>query len=186
MNVTPFRHPQWEYPGIDNWQTWHSYWYPYYTYGQYDHRQTDRYPSAYSPIELKDFGGKPFVVNIERAAKQNQNYRTVIWTGKHLQVVLMSIEAGGDIGLEVHPDVDQFIRIEQGRGLVMMGDRRDRLDFQREVSDDDAIMIPAGTWHNVINTGRTPIKLYTLYAPPEHPFGTVQRTKAEAMAAAQK
>jgi mannose-6-phosphate isomerase-like protein (cupin superfamily) len=95
----------------------------------------------------------------------------------------MSIDVGGDIGLEVHPDVDQFIRIEQGQGLVQMGERRDRLHFMRNVSDDDAIMIPAGTWHNVTNTGRVPLKLYTIYAPPEHPAGTVHRTKAEAMAA---
>jgi len=100
-----------------------------------------------------------------------------------LQVTLMSIEPGGDIGLEVHPNVDQFIRIEQGHGLVQMGERKDRLDFERRVSEDDAIMIPAGTWHNVTNTGRVPLKLYSVYAPPEHPFGTVHRTKAEAMAA---
>ncbi|KYD22164.1 hypothetical protein B4109_0179 [Geobacillus stearothermophilus] len=131
---------------------------------------------------MRDYGGKPFVVNIERAAEQNQNFRTALWTGKHLQVTLMSIEVGGDIGLEVHPNVDQFIRIEQGQGLVQMGERKDRLDFERIVSEDDAIMIPAGTWHNVTNIGHVPLKLYSIYAPPEHPFGTVHRTKAEAMA----
>lgn len=98
-------------------------------------------------------------------------------------MTLMSIEVGGDIGLEVHPNVDQFIRIEQGQGLVQMGERKDRLDFERRVSEDDAIMIPAGTWHNVTNIGHVPLKLYSIYAPPEHPFGTVHRTKAEAMAA---
>jgi len=143
------------------------------------HVRNDGYP----PVELKDYGGKPFVVDIERAAKQNKNYRTALWTGKHLQVTLMSIDVGGDIGLEVHPDVDQFIRIEQGQGLVQMGGRKDRLEFERNVSEDDAIMIPAGTWHNVTNTGHVPLKLYSIYAPPEHPFGTVHRTKAEAMAA---
>jgi len=143
------------------------------------HVRNDGYP----PVELKDYGGKPFVVDIERAAKQNKNYRTALWTGKHLQVTLMSIDVGGDIGLEVHPDVDQFIRIEQGQGLVRMGGRKDRLEFERNVSEDDAIMIPAGTWHNVTNTGHVPLKLYSIYAPPEHPFGTVHRTKAEAMAA---
>ncbi|OKO89062.1 Mannose-6-phosphate isomerase [Geobacillus proteiniphilus] len=131
---------------------------------------------------MRDYGGKPFVVNIERAAEQNQNFRTALWTGKHLQVTLMSIEVGGDIGLEVHPNVDQFIRIEQGQGLVQMGERKDRLDFERRVSEGDAIMIPAGTWHNVTNIGHVPLKLYSIYAPPEHPFGTVHRTKAEAMA----
>jgi len=133
-------------------------------------------------IEGQDQGGKPFVINIEEATERNRNYRRVLWTGKHLQLVLMSIPVGGDIGLEVHPNVDQFIRIEQGHALVQMGERRDRLNFVRRVSDDDVIMIPAGTWHNVTNVGFAPLKLYTLYAPPNHPKGTVQRTKAEAMA----
>jgi len=178
--VHPYYSAQWHYPMPGYWpyrqDCWN--WSPH-AYGVMQHARNDRFP----PIELRDYGGKPFVVNIERAAEQNNNYRTALWTGKHLQVALMSIEVGGDIGLEVHPDVDQFIRIEQGRGLVQMGERRDRLDFERNVSEDDAIMIPAGTWHNVTNTGRVPLKLYTIYAPPEHPFGTVHRTKAEAMAA---
>ena len=95
----------------------------------------------------------------------------------------MSIDVGDDIGLEMHPDVDQFIRIEQGRGYVQMGERQDHLDFARNVFEDDAILIPAGTWHNVTNTGNVPLKLYSIYAPPQHPFGTVQRTKEEAQAA---
>jgi mannose-6-phosphate isomerase-like protein (cupin superfamily) len=121
------------------------------------------------------------VVNIHQAAKQNKNYRTAIWTGKHLQVTVMSINVGDDIGLEVHANVDQFIRIEQGKGIVQMGDRKDRLDFKAKVYKDDAIMVPAGTWHNVTNTGNRPLKIYTIYAPPEHPFGTVHKTKADAM-----
>jgi len=133
-------------------------------------------------VEGLDQGEKPFVIGIEEAAERNTNFRRALWTGKHLQVVLMSIGVGGDIGLEVHPDVDQFIRIEQGNALVQMGERRDRLNFVRRVSEGDAIMIPAGTWHNVTNLGFSPLKLYTIYAPPEHPKGTVQRTKAEAMA----
>jgi len=133
-------------------------------------------------IEGQDQGGKPFVIDIEEAAERNTNFRRALWTGKHLQVVLMSIGVGGDIGLEVHPNVDQFIRIERGNALVQMGERRDRLNFVRRVSEGDAIMIPAGTWHNVTNVGFAPLKLYTLYAPPEHPKGTVHRTKAEAMA----
>jgi len=132
--------------------------------------------------EWKDYGGKPFVINIEQAAKYNQNYRTAIWTGKHLQVTLMSIDVGADIGLEVHPETDQFIRIEQGQGIVQMGKSRDQLDFVENVYENSAIMIPAGTWHNVTNTGNIPLKLYSIYAPPEHPFGTIQRTRAEAMA----
>ncbi|MBU5483294.1 cupin domain-containing protein [Clostridium sp. MSJ-11] len=136
-----------------------------------------------SLIELKDYGPEPFVVNIEEATKQNNNYRTALWTGDHLQVTLMSINVGDDIGLEVHPTLDQFIRIEEGQGLVQMGDRKDRLNYQRKVYDDFAIMIPAGKWHNVINTGNKPLKLYAIYAPPEHPHGTVHKTKAIAQAA---
>jgi mannose-6-phosphate isomerase-like protein (cupin superfamily) len=95
----------------------------------------------------------------------------------------MSLKVGEDIGLEIHPDLDQFIRIEQGQGVVMMGDRRDRLDFQEKVFDDFAFVIPAGKWHNLINTGCVPLKLYSIYAPPQHPHGTVHKTKADALAA---
>lgn len=132
------------------------------------------------PIELRDYGSQPLVINIEQATKQNETFRTALWTGKHFQVTVMSIPVGDDIGLEVHPNEDQFIRIEEGHGLVQMGDRPDRLDFQRPAQADDAIMVPAGKWHNLINTGSTPLKVYVIYAPPEHPFGTVHPTKADA------
>ncbi|AVP62888.1 cupin domain-containing protein [Clostridium sporogenes] len=134
-------------------------------------------------INLKDYGPRPFVVDIEEATKQNNTFRTALWTGKHLQVTLMSINVGDDIGLEMHPDVDQFIRVEEGQGLVKMGSNKDRMNFQAEVYDDFAIMIPAGTWHNIINTGNKPLKVYSIYAPPEHPHGTVHKTKADAEAA---
>jgi len=136
-----------------------------------------------SGIMLRDYGGEPFVVNINQAAKQNNTYRTALWTGTHLQVTLMSLNAGEDIGLEMHPDVDQFLRIEQGQGVVRMGKSKDNLNFERNVSDDFAIMVPAGTWHNIINTGNIPLKLYSIYGPPNHPYGTVENTKADAMAA---
>ncbi|WP_025677235.1 cupin domain-containing protein [Paenibacillus massiliensis] len=132
---------------------------------------------------IRDYGKHPLVVNIDQAAKQNNNYRTALWTGKHLQVTLMSIHVGGDIGLEVHPTTDQFIRIEEGQALVQMGNQKEYLDFQVMAYDDYAIIIPAGKWHNVINTGHTPLKVYVIYAPPEHPFGTVHETKAIAMSA---
>ena len=134
------------------------------------------------PSGLTDYGPNPLVINIEVATKQNKNYRTALWTGNHLQVTLMSINPSEDIGLEVHPTVDQFIRIEEGQGLAQMGSSRYRLDYQRRVHGDDAIMVPAGTWHNLTNTGSGPLKLYTIYAPPEHPRGTVHRTKADAQA----
>lgn len=134
-------------------------------------------------IELKDYGPQPFVVNINEATKQNNTFRTAVWTGKHLQVTLMSINVGEDIGLEIHPSIDQFIRVEEGQGIVRMGKNKNNLDFQRNVSDDFAIMIPAGTWHNIINTGNKPLKVYSIYAPPQHPSGTIHKTKADAQAA---
>ena len=133
-------------------------------------------------IVLKDYGSAPLVIGIGGAAKQNNTYRTVLWTGEHLQLVVMSIGVCGDIGLEVHPDTDQFIRIEQGKGLVMTGSRKDAVACAGKVCAGDAVVIPAGTWHNLINAGDCPIKLYTLYAPPEHPKGTVHITKADAAA----
>lgn len=130
---------------------------------------------------FRDCGPEPFVVNIETATIQNANFRATLWTGAHLQLTLMSIPPGEDIGLELHPDVDQFLRIEQGQGLVMMGPQRDCLSLRQRVSPNCVILVPAGTWHNLINTGRCPLRLYSIYAPPEHPHGTVHRTKAEAL-----
>lgn len=134
-------------------------------------------------IPLRDYGSQPLVVNINQATTQNRTFRTALWTGQHFQVTLMSIPVGGEIGLEIHPNTDQFIRVEAGQGLVRMGPSRQNLEFAQRVYDDSAIMIPAGLWHNVINTGNIPLKVYVIYAPPEHPFGTVHQTKAEAEAA---
>jgi len=130
-----------------------------------------------------DYGPEPFVINIGQAARQNDTFRTALWTGNHLQLTLMSIDVGEDIGLENHPNLDQFLRIEQGQGIVRMGLSRENLDFQRKVGRGYAVIIPAGTWHNLVNTGNVPLKLYSIYAPPQHPKGTVHRTKADAMAA---
>ena len=130
-----------------------------------------------------DYGPEPFVINIGQAARQNDTFRTALWTGNHLQLTLMSINAGEDIGLENHPNLDQFLQIEQGQGIVRMGLSRENLDFQRKVGRGYAVIIPAGTWHNLVNTGNVPLKLYSVYAPPQHPKGTVHRTKADAMAA---
>ncbi|MEK5406929.1 cupin domain-containing protein [Paenibacillus sp. FSL W8-0439] len=157
-----------------------------YNYRSYDPQYYNWYnndSNLYEKIILRDYGQSPFVVNMDLAAKQNKNYRTAIWTGKNLQVTLMSINVGDDIGLEAHPTTDQFIRIEEGQGLVQMGDRKDQLDFQVMAYDGYAIMIPAGKWHNVINTGNMPLKIYVIYAPPEHPFGTVHESKEIAMSA---
>lgn len=133
-----------------------------------------------NPNYIRDYGPEPFVMNINEVTKQNNNFRTALWTGNHLQVTLMSINVGESIGLEMHPDVDQFIRIEQGYGLVQMGNNKNNLNFERKVYDDFAIIIPAGKWHNLTNIGNVPIKLYSIYAPPNHPKGTIHRTKVDA------
>jgi len=137
------------------------------------------YPSA----AVTDYGPNPFVVDIRKAVLHNDTFRTALWTGSHLQLTLMSIPVGGEIGLEVHPNVDQFLRVEDGQGLVQMGERKDWLNFRQPVYDDFAIFIPAGTWHNVTNTGNKPLKLYSIYAPPNHPWGTMHQTKEAAEAA---
>ena len=123
---------------------------------------------------------EPYVENVSQKAVQNTNYRTEIWTGCHAQMTLMCIPACSDIGLEMHADTDQLIRIEQGMALVKMGDCERQLDYQKKVCMGDVIFVPAGTWHNVINIGRSPLKLSSVYAPPHHPAGTIHRTKEEA------
>jgi len=130
-----------------------------------------------------DEGPNPFVIDIEDATLANENYRTALWTGEHLQMTLMTIEPGHDVGLEVHPDRDQFLRLESGRGRVQMGPAENDLPFDRDVEGDWAILVPAGMWHDVTNIGEDPMKLYALYGPPEHPHGTVHATKAESDAA---
>jgi mannose-6-phosphate isomerase-like protein (cupin superfamily)/rubrerythrin len=151
--------------------------------GEQENATRFRSLSEEEAYKLTDYGGKPFVVDINKATKQNNTFRSSLWTGTHLQVTLMSINVGEDIGLENHPNLDQFLRVEEGQGLVQMGKRKEQLDFQEQVSHDFAIMIPANTWHNIINTGNTPLKLYSIYAPPQHPLGTVHETKDDAIAA---
>lgn len=111
---------------------------------------------------------------------QNETYRTTIWTGEKLQVTVMSILPNDDIGLEVHHGIDQFIRIEQGKGLCQMGPSKENLNFEKEVTDDDAVFVPANMWHNIVNTGNEPLKLYTIYAGPDHIPGTVHQTHEDA------
>lgn len=129
---------------------------------------------------LNDEGPNPFVTNIEADTLANDNYRTTRWTGSNIQLTLMSIEPGRDIGLEVHEHGDQFLRVEAGRARVQMGPSEDDLNFDREVGDDWAIFVPAGSWHNITNIGDDPLKVYAIYGPPEHPYGTDHATKAEA------
>ena len=127
-----------------------------------------------------DKGKKPYVVDIEDLTLHNENYRTTIWTGEKLQLTVMTIEPNDDIGLEVHHGIDQFLRIESGQGLCEMGDAEDNLYFKQKVKDDDAILVPADMWHNVTNTGDKPLKLYTIYAGPDHVPGTIHPTHQDA------
>ena len=152
----------------------------YNRYMQYSLQNQQGYSMDENYLNLQDYGPNPFVIDIEKATEQNNNFRTVLWTGDNFQVTLMSIPVGEDIGLEVHDIDDQFIRIEEGQGIVRIGDSKDNLDFQRKIYDGAAIMIPAGKWHNIINTGNEPLKLYSIYAPPVHPQGTVHKTKSDA------
>lgn len=138
------------------------------------------YPNNNAVIDLMDYGPEPFAANIKEAAMQNEAFRTALWTGNHLQLTLMNLNPGEDIGLEMHPDVDQFVRIEDGEGVIRMGDTQDLTDFEAPVYEDFIFVIPAGKWHNLYNTGNSQLKLYSIYAPPQHPRGTVHETKEEA------
>ena len=126
----------------------------------------------------QDQGTKPWVVNIEELTTSNQNFRTTWWTGKQLQMTVMSIQPGEDVGLEVHQKGDQFIRVEEGTARVQMGTSKTNLSYDKTVGDDWAIFIPEGHWHNISNAGNEELKVYVLYAPPEHPAGTIHPTKA--------
>lgn len=129
-------------------------------------------------MTIKDIGPRPQSFDLETATVENENYRTVAWSGKYLQVTLMSIPVGGDIGLEKHPETDQFIRLDGGRGRAQMGPAKDDLTFDQEVSDGWCVLVPAGSWHNITNIGDEPMRLYTVYAPQHHSPGKVQATKA--------
>lgn len=120
---------------------------------------------------------KGFVAHIEELTEENSDFRRVLYTGKNLQLVLMAIQPGEEIGEETHADRDQFFRVEKGKGEVWIDGHRSK------IKNDDAIVVPAGARHNIVNTGDKPLRLYTLYAPPEHRDGTVQATKADADAA---
>ena len=124
-----------------------------------------------------------WVGNIEAATLENASFRRVLFTGGQMQLTVMRLAPGEEIGLEMHEHLDQFIRVEAGRALVTMGRDRDQVDQSHDLLDDWAVIIPAGTWHNVVNAGDADLSLYSLYAPPEHLAGAVHETKADADAA---
>jgi mannose-6-phosphate isomerase-like protein (cupin superfamily) len=121
--------------------------------------------------------------DIEAITLGNSTFRTVLFTGSNLQLTVMSLEPGEEIGLEMHDHRDQFIRVEGGSAAVTLGPSQDKIEETHQLADDWAVIVPGGTWHNVINTGDTPLRLYSLYAPPEHADGVIHHTKAEADAA---
>lgn len=131
---------------------------------------------------IEDIGPHPQSFNIERATKQNTNYRSVAWSGRYLQVTLMSIPVGGDIGLEMHPETDQFLRLEAGTGRVQMGAAKEELAGGTDISDGWCVLVPAGTWHNITNTGVTPMQVYAIYAPAHHKPNKVHASAAAAAA----
>jgi mannose-6-phosphate isomerase-like protein (cupin superfamily) len=124
-----------------------------------------------------------WVGDIERETLDNSTFRTVVFTGEHTQLTVMRLAPEEDIGREAHHDRDQFLRIEEGRARVELGSTEDAIDETHDVEDDWVVIVPAGVWHNVVNTGTGDLKLYSLYSPPEHPPNTVHETKADAEAA---
>ena len=116
---------------------------------------------------------KGFIINIEKETRDNSDFRRVLYTSCYMQLVVMSLDVGEEIGSEVH-GLDQFIRVEQGEGVVVLNGETTPL------REDEAVVIPAGTEHNVINTGNQALKLYTIYAPPEHQDGIIQARKEDA------
>jgi mannose-6-phosphate isomerase-like protein (cupin superfamily) len=136
--------------------------------------------SAKIQPDVKDMGKKPSVMDIEKTTIDNEHYRLANWTGENFQLVLMSLKPGEEINLERHGNRDQFIRIEQGKARVLMGKSEDKLSFDKTVSDDWAILIPAGYWHNIKNIGETELKLYSIYGPPEHAKETLHARHEDA------
>jgi len=131
-------------------------------------------------MTIDDIGPNPNAFDLETATRANPHYRAVAWSGKYLQLTLMSIPVGQDIGLEAHPETDQFLRLDAGRGRVQMGPTEEQLDFDQEVGDGWAVLVPAGTWHNITNIGEEPLQVYAVYAPVHHASGKVQPTAADA------
>ncbi|MCW2922414.1 MAG: cupin [Thermoleophilia bacterium] len=131
-------------------------------------------------LTITDQGPKQDAFDLEQATVENENYRAIAWSGKYLQVSLMSIEPGSSIGLEVHPETDQFIRLDAGQGVAKMGPSKDQLEWEQAVTDGWCVMVPAGMWHDIVNTGDDPMQLYTVYAPVHHAPGIVQATSKDA------
>ena len=129
-------------------------------------------------VTITDVGPDPLVVNIANVVDENEYFRSALWTGNNLQVTVMNIKSGEDIGAEIHEE-DQFIKTEDGRATVFIGRSAEDFYYQRLIDRDFAVIIPAGTWHNIKNAGDVPLKLYSVYAPPHHKKGTTHTTRKE-------
>ena len=129
--------------------------------------------------ESQDFGGKPCLIDVRNEVLSNQNFRKVIWTGEYLQATVMCIPAGGEIGLEMHDDLDQLVKVESGCANVYVGECKHHVKCLGKINSNYAVLIPAGTWHNIINACSCPLKVYTVYAPPNHAVGTIHKTKLD-------
>ena len=128
--------------------------------------------------QTQDKGNAPVVINLSESAMQNENFREALWTGSNLQLTVMSIPVGEEIGIEIHDDIDQMIGVESGVGEVTFGRLKNNFSAPERINQNSVFVIPKGTYHNVKNIGRTPLKLYSVYAPKAHPFGTVEKTKS--------
>lgn len=136
------------------------------------------YTCNYCEMRCKnEHGGEVYVANTEKMAYKNRNFRESIWTGRYLQATLMSISCGDEIGVEMHSDTDQYIRVEYGNAIALTGTCEHHLCQRQKLRQGEVIFIPAGTWHNIINTGRCTLKLLSIYAPPHHPRCTVEKNK---------
>ena len=131
----------------------------------------------FEETNTQDKGGVMEIINIHKETLLNNFYRKAIWTGEHLQVTVMSIPPGGEIGLEIHNDTDQMLKVEYGVASVYMGKTKQDISFFGKANINNAILIPKGTYHNVINEQNMPLKLYSIYAPPHHPIGVIHKTK---------
>lgn len=159
------------YYSNNNYNRYNNYYNPMNYYNQNPYQKGNR------NITPTDLGPTPSVINLEKRTEENTNYRTTLWTGNNFQLTLMSIPVGESIGLEVHPNVDQFLKLEEGKGLVELGPTENELTLRKEINSDYAVIVPKGTYHNITNIGNEPLKLYSLYAPANHPFGTINITK---------
>ncbi|MBO5653833.1 MAG: cupin domain-containing protein [Clostridia bacterium] len=130
-----------------------------------------------------DAGPAPAQIPLSALAQENRAFRRTLWTGEHLQLTVMCLSSGEDIGTEMHPDLDQLLRVEEGYALLRYGSCRSKIRDMGYLKRGDVFLVPAGTYHNLVNVGRSALRLSSVYAPPAHPHGTVHPTKEDALKA---